>query len=160
MPSMDIVSKLEVQELANAVDQTNREIATRFDFKGTQAQVSVKEYELQLEAEGEFQIQQITQILDKKLVKRGIDLNCLESAAPVKSGKLVKQTITARAGIDAELAKKIVKLIKQSKLKVQAAIQQDQVRVSGKKRDDLQQVISLVKTADFNLPLQFINFRD
>jgi uncharacterized protein YajQ (UPF0234 family) len=157
---MDIVSKIDLHELKNGVDQTSRDIANRFDFKGTSASAEVSENLITLTGDSEFQIKQIQDILRTKLAKRQVDIECLEYGNIVESGRTAKQIITAREGIDQDLARKLVKQVKQSRLKVQAAIQQDQVRVSGKKRDDLQQIIQLLKGGDYGLPLQFINFRD
>jgi uncharacterized protein YajQ (UPF0234 family) len=160
MPSFDVVSEIELHEAANAVDQANREVSTRFDFKGSGAEFDLNEGEITLRAEVEFQLQQMLDILRTKLTKRGIDIGCLEIGEAQVSGKQAHQKATLRQGLDTVLAKKIVKLIKDSKLKVQASVQGDKVRVSGKKRDDLQQVISLLKDADWELPLQYNNFRD
>lgn len=160
MPSFDVVSEVDQHELHNAIDQTNREIGNRFDFKGSDAQVEQAEGKLLLSAESAFQVDQIRDILYKKIAKRGIDVNCLEAAEPQATGNRTRQEITVREGVDKELAKKLVKLVKDSKLKVQAAVQGEQVRVSGKKRDDLQAIIGRLKEANFDLPLQFINFRD
>ena len=160
MPSFDIVSEINMHELTNAVDQTNREVSTRFDFKGTGAKLEQADNVLTLHADNEFQIKQIMDILRGKLVKRGIDLECLEEGKIETSGSKALQKITLRQGINAEIAKKIIRLIKDSKLKIQAAIQGDQVRVTGKKRDDLQDVITLLRNAKLGLPLQYINFRD
>lgn len=160
MPSFDVVSEIDLHELNNAVDQTNREVDTRFDFKGTDSKLSLAENEITLESGVEFQLQQMMDILQKKMVKRGLDIACLEIKDPVITGNRAKQTAIARQGIDKDLARKIVKLIKESKIKVQSAIQGEQVRVTGKKRDDLQQVIAMLKDAKLDLPLQYINFRD
>ncbi|HLB30287.1 MAG TPA: YajQ family cyclic di-GMP-binding protein [Gammaproteobacteria bacterium] len=160
MPSFDVVSEINMHELANAVDQTNREVNNRFDFKGTDSRVETADNVLTLIAPAEFQIKQMTDILLTKLSKRSVDTGCLEYGELQESGREARQTITARQGIDAELARKIVKLIKDGKLKVQASIQGDQVRVSGKKRDDLQAVIALLKGQKLSLPLQYVNFRD
>ncbi|GAB4349550.1 MAG: YajQ family cyclic di-GMP-binding protein [Gammaproteobacteria bacterium] len=160
MPSFDVVSQVDLHELTNAVDQANREIANRFDFKGTSAHIERGDNELTLIADAEFQVRQIEDILRKKLAARSIDAGCLELSEISQSGREARQTAKIRQGIDKELAKKIVKLIKESKLKVQSQIQGDQVRVSGKKRDDLQQVIALLREAKLDLPLQFENFRD
>jgi hypothetical protein len=160
MPSFDVVSQVDKHELANAIDQCNREVANRFDFKGTNARVEQADYVLTLVAPSEFQIKQIVDILKTRLAKRGIDVGCLEYADMQKSMNEAKQTVTVRQGIDADLARKIVKLVKDAKLKVQAAIQGEQVRISGKKRDDLQAVIAFLKKADLKLPLQYVNFRD
>ncbi len=161
MPSFDIVSEIEKHELSNAVDQANREIGNRFDFRGTDAKVEQSDKVLILHAGSDFQLDQVQDILRLKLVKRGIEVNCLEVKDPVGNGKMRKQGIVVREGIDADLSRKIVKLIKASKSKVQAAIQGDSVRVTGKKRDDLQGVMALLKgNDDIDMPLQFNNFRD
>lgn len=160
MPSFDVVSEVDQHELTNAVDQANREITNRFDFKGTNAHIERSDSELTLIAEAEFQVHQIEDILRKKLAARSIDVGCLEMSDITQSGKEARQTAKIRQGIDKELARKITKLIKESKLKVQAQIQGEQVRVSGKKRDDLQQVIALLRDAKLDLPLQYENFRD
>ncbi len=160
MPSFDVVSEIDQHELANALDQANRDIATRYDFKGVDARIERADQVLTLHAQSEFQIEQISDILYQRLAKRGIDIRCIE-ASPVATANLkASQKLTLRQGIDSELAKKIVKLIKDSKLKVQAAIQGEQVRVSGKKRDDLQEAITALRQAELGLPLQFTNFRD
>lgn len=161
MPSFDIVSKVDQHELTNAVDQTNRELSTRFDFKGVDAKVLQEGEEvLRLEAQAEFQLQQIGDILRQKLAKRGIDLQCLEFGKVEEAHNRARQEVKVRQGIDAALGKRIVKMIKDSKLKVQAAIQGDEVRVTGKKRDDLQEAIALLRQGDLGLPLQYTNFRD
>ncbi|QOC21869.1 YajQ family cyclic di-GMP-binding protein [Wenzhouxiangella sp. AB-CW3] len=160
MPSFDIVSEVDHHEVANAVDQANREVATRFDFKGTDSSFEVSESVITLKTESEFQLGQMLDMLYAKLAKRGIDLEAAEAGEPVIQAKSAIRQVTIREGIDTPLAKKIVKHLKGSKLKVQAAIQGDQVRVTGKKRDDLQQAIALVKEAEFEIPLQFTNFRD
>jgi len=160
MPSFDVVSEVDHHELTNAVDQMNREITNRFDFKGSNARVELKGQVMNLEAENEFQIKQMHDIIYKKLASRGIDTACLEQGKIEERGMRAYQTITVREGVDKELAKMIVKMIKETKMKVQAAIQGEQVRVTGKKRDDLQSVIEMLKGADIDLPLQFNNFRD
>jgi uncharacterized protein YajQ (UPF0234 family) len=162
MPSFDIVSEVDLHELSNAVDQTNREVKTRFDFKDSDAHVEYAQdtTALTLQAENEFQLKQMTDILYKKLAKRGIDISAVEAGQPEIKNRRASLPITIKQGIDKETAKKMVKAIKGSKLKVQAAIQSEQVRVSGKKRDDLQQIMALLQDKDFSLPLQFINFRD
>lgn len=160
MPSFDIVSELDLHEVTNAVDQTNREIGTRFDFKGTDAAIDLKDFEVTLTAGSSFQLQQIRDILNPKLAKRGIDLACLKLGDPEGQGKLLRQKVTLRQGIESAVAKDIVKALKEAKLKVQAQIQGEQVRVIGKKRDELQEAIALLRQADFGLPLQFTNFRD
>ncbi|QBQ56254.1 YajQ family cyclic di-GMP-binding protein [Nitrosococcus wardiae] len=160
MPSFDVVSEVDKHELQNAIDQVNREIGTRFDFRGTEARIEGSEEELTLIAESDFQLQQMRTILDTKLAKRGVDVGCLDAQEPEISGKRARQSIRVRQGIDKETARKIIKMVKESKLKVQAAIQGEQVRISGKKRDDLQQVIALLREANLELPLQYVNFRD
>lgn len=160
MPSFDIVSELNQHEVANAVDQANREVATRFDFKGTNATFALQETVVTLTAQADFQLKQMLEIFKLKLGKRGIDVACLKIDEPVVSGQTAKQTLTLREGIDTELGKKVQRLIKDSKLKVQAAIQDKQVRVTSKSRDDLQTAIALVRNAKLELPLQFTNFRD
>ena len=160
MPSFDVVSDIDLHELANAVDQTSREVGTRFDFKGTDSNLELSENEIILESGSEFQLKQMMDILRNKMVKRGLDIACLEINNPEITGKKAKQKIIARQGIDKELARKIVKLVKESNLKAQAAIQGEQVRVTGKQRDDLQKIIALLKEAKLELPLQFSNFRD
>jgi len=160
MPSFDIVSELNPHEVANAVDQANREVGTRFDFKGTDAKFELNEYVITLSAPADFQLKQMMDILKLKLTKRGIDIVCMKVDEPVITGQTAKQVATLRQGIDTELGKKLQRLIKDSKLKVQAAIQDKQVRVTGKSRDDLQAAIALVRGGKLELPLQFTNFRD
>lgn len=160
MPSFDIVSELNQHEVANAVDQANREVSTRFDFKGTDANYALKDNVVTLTAQADFQLKQMLEILKLKLAKRGVDVACLKIDEPLIAGQTAKQAVTLREGIDTELAKKVQRLIKDSKLKVQAAIQDKQVRVTGKSRDDLQAAIALVRGAKLDLPLQFTNFRD
>ena len=160
MPSFDVVSKVDMHELNNAVDQANREIDNRFDFKGVGAKFELGDTTITVSAREEFQLKQMMDILRLRLAKRSIDVACLEEGEPVMSGTTARMTATVRQGIDTPLAKKMVKLIKDQKMKVQTAIQGDQLRVTGKKRDDLQNVISLLKDADLGLPLQYVNFRD
>ena len=160
MPSFDIVSEVDVHEVANAVDQANREVGQRFDFKGTNAKFELKESVVTLSAPADFQLKQMLDILRLKLAKRGVDVECLKVDEPVVTGQTARQQVTLRQGIDTELGKKIQRIIKDSKLKVQAQIQDKQVRVSGKSRDDLQSVIALVREGGFDLPLQYTNFRD
>lgn len=160
MPSFDVVSEVDMHEVTNAVDQANREVANRFDFKGTGAKFEQEDSAIRLRAQVEFQLQQMMDILNQKLAKRGIDVACLEAGEVEESGSEARQTVTLRQGIDSVLAKKIVRLIKDSKMKVQASIQGDKVRINGKKRDDLQAAIALLKDADIDLPLQYENFRD
>ncbi|NOY61685.1 MAG: YajQ family cyclic di-GMP-binding protein [Gammaproteobacteria bacterium] len=160
MPSFDVVSEVEVYELKNAVDQANKEVTTRFDFKGTNAKYELTDFTITMEAPTEFQLEQMLDIARTKLNRRGIDVLCLKVNDPEPSGKIVRQTITIRQGLDADLARRIVKMIKQSKTKVQAAIQGEKVRVTGKKRDDLQNIIALLREAELDMPLQYDNFRD
>jgi hypothetical protein len=160
MPSFDVVSEIDMHELNNAVDQTNREVSTRFDFKGTDSRVELSGNVITLIAPTEFQVKQINDILQTKLSKRGIDIKCLEHGKISENLNEARQPVTLRQGIDKELARKITRIIKDSKLKVQAAIQGEQLRVTGKKRDDLQEVIALLKKSNIELPLQYENFRD
>jgi hypothetical protein len=161
MPSFDIVSEVNEVEVRNAVDQANKEVTTRFDFKGSDARVEHADKTLTLFADDDFKLKQVTDILTGKLTKRGVDIRALKYGTVEKiSGNKVKQAVTIRVGIEQELAKKIVKAVKDSKLKVQASIQGDELRVSGKNRDDLQAAIALMRKTDFGLDLQFINFRD
>ena len=160
MPSFDVVSEVDHHELSNALDQANREIGTRYDFKGSNASIAQAGNLLTLEAESEFQIKQMIPILKEKMSKRSIDVDCLDFADIVEMNKRARQQVTVREGLDKDLARKMVKLIKDSKLKVQAAIQGEQLRVNGKKRDDLQQVMQTLRDAGLGIPLQFNNFRD
>ncbi len=160
MPSFDVVSEVNKHEVTNAVDQANREISTRYDFKGVDATFQQNELVVTMSADSDNQLDQMRDMLIAKLVKRGIDTNCLEVGKLEKTGMKAKRDVTLKAGIDTPTAKKIVKMIKDKKLKVQAAIQGEQVRVTGKKRDDLQGVIAFLKGEDVGLPLQFNNFRD
>ena len=162
MPSFDTVSELDSHELTNAVDQANRELSQRFDFKDTGATFTLKEKELTVEmkAPSEFQLKQMLDILTQRLVKRGIDSRCMEKKDPVSNLAEARQDIVLRHGIDPETGKKLQKMLKDSKLKVQAQIQGDQLRVTGKQRDDLQQAMALMRKAELDRPLQFKNFRD
>ena len=160
MPSFDIVSEVNHHEVTNAVDQAAREVSQRFDFKGTNAKFELKDGAITMSAPADFQLKQMLEILKLKLSKRGVDLGCLKIDEPVTTGQTARQVVTLRQGVDTELGKKIQRLIKDSKLKVQAALQDQQVRVSGKSRDDLQTAIALVCKAEFDLPLQYTNFRD
>ncbi len=162
MPSFDIVSEVEKTEVKNAIEQTNKEVSTRFDFKGSDARVEQAELALTVFADNEFQLNQVQDILNGKLAKRGVDIRSLEISEKIEkiSGNKVKRSCTVKVGVESELAKKIVKLIKDSKLKVQASIQGDTVRVTGKSRDDLQAAIAFVKKSVTDFPLQYQNFRD
>ncbi|HLU62630.1 MAG TPA: YajQ family cyclic di-GMP-binding protein [Gammaproteobacteria bacterium] len=161
MPSFDVVSELDFNEVTNAVDQANREVGTRYDFKGSSARVEQQDKALQLHADNEFQLEQLSTIVYQKLARRGIDIRAVDPGkVEAASGNKVRQLLTLKTGIGKELAKEIVRLVKDSKIKVQAAIQGEQVRISGKKRDDLQEVIALLRAAELDQPLQFENFRD
>ena len=160
MPSFDVVSDFDAHEARNAVDQANREVNTRFDFKGTGSKYALDEQAILLTSQSEFQLDQMMDILRQKLSKRGIDIACLDEQAAEITGSEARKTVILRRGIDTDLARKLVKMVKGSKIKVQAAIQGDKLRISGKKRDDLQATIKLLKDADVDLPLQYENFRD
>ena len=162
MPSFDIVSEVDKTEVKNAIDQTNKEVGTRFDFKGSDARVEQAEMVLTIYADNDFQLSQVQDILNTKLSKRGVDMRCLDVSDKIEkvSGNKVKRSCTVKVGIEKKKKKKIFKLIKDSKIKVQASIQADTVRVSGKNRDDLQQCIAFVKKTITEFPLQYQNFRD
>ena len=160
MPSFDVVSDFDAHEAANAVDQANREVNTRFDFKGTGSKFELDGQAITLTSQSEFQLQQMMDILRQKLAKRGVDIGCLDEQQAEVTGSAARQTVILRRGIDTDLARKLVKTVKSSKIKVQAAIQGDKLRISGKKRDDLQATIRLLKDTDADLPLQYENFRD
>lgn len=160
MPSFDVVSEVNRHELHNAVDQANREVTTRFDFKGSDSNFELADTQITLHTQSEFQLQQMYDILCNKLVKRGVDIAALELGKPDIQLKTATQVVTVREGIESADARKMIKLIKDRKMKVQAAIQGDQLRVTGKKRDDLQEVIALLKAESFSVPLQFKNYRD
>lgn len=161
MPSFDIVSEVDKQEVKNAVEQANKEVSTRFDFKGTDARVEQADYVLTVFADNEFQLEQAQEVLNNKLIKRSVDIKCLDFGKVEKiTGNKVKRTVTVKTGVEIELAKKIVKEIKDSKLKVQASIQGETVRVTGAKRDLLQDAIALVRKQIPDFPLQYQNFRD
>lgn len=160
MPSFDIVSEIDLQEVRNAVDQANRETSTRFDFKGVKASFELVDGKILMAAEQEFQLNQMMDILRQKLVKRSVDLKALDPKDPVTTLNAARQELLLKQGVDTETAKSMVKRIKGSKLKVQAQIQGDQVRVTGKNRDDLQEAIALLRGEDWGLPIKFSNFRD
>jgi len=161
MPSFDIVSQVNQQEVKNAVEQANKEITNRYDFKGSDARIELKELEMAVFADDDFKLGQVMDVLRSRLAKRSVDPRYLDPGTKEKiSGDKVKQPVKVKNGIEQEKAKSIVKLIKDSKLKVAASIQGDAVRVSGSKKDDLQSAIQLVRTSVTDLPLQFINFRD
>lgn len=160
MPSFDVVSEVNLHEVTNAVDQANREVSTRFDFKGTNAKYEQNDNVITMQAETDFQLKQMLDILRTKLAKRGVDITCLQTDNPEIAGKEARQKVTLRQGLDSVLTKKLVKLIKDSKIKVQASIQGEKIRVSGKKRDDLQQTIAILRETKLDMPLQYDNFRD
>lgn len=160
MPSFDVVSDFDSHEASNAVDQANREVTTRFDFKGTGSKYVLEDNVIALTSQSEFQLEQMTDILHQKLAKRGVDVACLDPQETEIAGNEARRKIIMRRGIDADRARKLVKQIKAAKLKVQAAIQGDKLRITGKKRDDLQTVIAMLKETDLDLPLQYENFRD
>ncbi len=161
MPSFDIISEVNQVEVRNALDQANKELSTRFDFKGSDARAELADKTLTLFADDEFKMKQVIDIVVAKLTRRGVDIRALKYGDIEKvSGNKVKQVVTIRVGVEQDLAKKIVKLVKDSKMKVQASIQGDTVRVSGGKRDDLQAAIALVKKSITDFPLQYDNFRD
>ena len=161
MPSFDVVSELDKHEVTNAVDNAKKELGRRYDLRGKGSfEFNDKQQQITLIGDADFQLDQMMQILELSLTKRNIDIRCLKANEPFASGKQVKQTVELKEGIDKELAKKIVALIKDAKLKVQAAIQGEQVRVTGKKRDDLQNVMALLRGSELEMPLQYNNFRD
>ncbi len=160
MPSFDIVSELNQHEVANAIDQANRELSQRFDFKDTGARFELKELTVTLHAQVDFQLKQMLEIVKLRLSKRGVDLKCLEVKEPQATLAAAHQEVLLRHGIDAETGKLLARLVKDSRLKVQASLQGDKVRVSGKQRDDLQAAIALLRGAKVDRPLQFNNFRD
>ncbi|ANP76460.1 MULTISPECIES: YajQ family cyclic di-GMP-binding protein [Vibrio] len=160
MPSFDIISEVEAVELRNAVDNANRELSTRFDFRGVDASFDYKDESVKLTAQDDFQLKQMRDILRSNLTKRNVDPNAMEAKAADQTGRTWHQTVIFKQGIETDVAKKIVKLIKDNKVKVQASIQGDKVRVTGKKRDDLQAVMALVRSGELGQPFQFDNFRD
>jgi uncharacterized protein YajQ (UPF0234 family) len=160
MPSFDVVSELNAHEVANAVDQANREIAQRFDFKDTGAKFELQELVVTLHAQVDFQLKQMLDILKLKLAKRGIDVICVEAKDPVTTLATATQEVVLKHGIDQETGKKLQRLIKDSKMKVQASIQGDKLRITGKQKDDLQEAIALLRKSKLDVPLQFNNFRD
>jgi uncharacterized protein YajQ (UPF0234 family) len=160
MPSFDVVSEFDFHELTNAVDQAVRELTQRFDFKGTDASFELEDNIVTMSAPADFQLKQMLEILKMRIAKRGIDVACVEVKDAVVNLAKAKQQVVLKQGIDADAGRKVARLIKDSKLKVQAQIQGDKVRVIGKKRDDLQEAIAFLRTADVGLPLQFNNFRD
>ena len=160
MPSFDVVSELNAHEVANAVDQANRELSQRFDFKDTGARFELEESTVTMHAQVDFQLKQMLEILKLRLGKRGIDLACLDVKEPETTLSAARQQVLLKQGIDADTGRRISRLIKDSKLKVQAAIQGEKVRITGKQRDDLQAAIKLLRGSKLDLPLQFDNFRD
>ncbi len=160
MPSFDVVSEFDAHEASNAIDQANREVGTRFDFKGTGSKYVLEDQLVTLTSQADFQLQQMMDILRQKLAKRGIDIACMKEEEVEITGSEARQKVILRKGIDTPLARDLVKRIKASKIKVQTSIQGEKLRVSGKKRDDLQSVIALLKDAKIELPLQYENFRD
>jgi hypothetical protein len=161
MPSFDIVSQVDKQEVKNAVEQANKEVSNRFDFKGSDARIEMADYALTVFADDEFKLGQVTDVLRGRMAKRNVDVRSLEEGAIEKiSGDKVKRIVTVKVGIATDIGKRIQKLIKDAKLKVQASIQGDAVRVQGAKKDDLQAAIQLVRSSVTDIPLQFINFRD
>ncbi len=160
VPSFDVVSELNAHEVANAVDQANRELAQRFDFKDTGARFELEESTVTLQAQVEFQLRQMLEILKLRLGKRGIDLACLDVQEPETNLAAARQQVLLKQGVDAESGRKITRLVKDSKLKVQASLQGEKVRISGKQRDDLQEAMRLLRGSKLDLPLQFNNFRD
>jgi len=160
MPSFDVVSEFDAHEASNAIDQANREVTTRFDFKGTGSKYLLDGELITLTSQTDFQLKQMLDIMRQKLAKRGIDVACLKEEEPELTGSEARQKVVMRQGLDTPLARELVKKIKSSKIKVQSAIQGDKLRISGKKRDDLQAVIALLKDSGTELPLQYENFRD
>ena len=161
MPSFDVVSEVDMHEMSNAIDQANREVDTRFDFKGVDSKFELIEQEgIHISAEADFQVRQMIEILRSKLVKRGIDTKSLIEADVEVVGQKAIMIAKIQQGIESDLARKIVKMVKEKKMKVQVAIQGDKLRVTGKKRDDLQMIITFLKEANLGIPLQYVNFRD
>jgi len=160
MPSFDVVSELNSHELTNALDQANRELAQRFDFKDTGAVFELREFTVTLRAQVDFQLKQMLEILKLRLTKRGIDLACLDVQEPQTTLASAQQEVVLKHGIDQETGRKLARVVKDSKLKVQAALQGDKVRITGKQRDELQQAIQLLRSSKLGVPLQFNNFRD
>ena len=160
MPSFDVVSEVDMHEVTNALDQSRREVKTRFDFKNTNAEIEYKDSIINLSATSEFHVSQMLDIVYQKMARRKIDIKCFEELDVEMVGMTARQKISLRQGVDKDNARKIVKIIKDSKLKVQSAIQGDQVRVTGKKRDDLQNVMNMLREAKLDLALQYTNFRD
>ncbi|MDE1924054.1 MAG: YajQ family cyclic di-GMP-binding protein [Gammaproteobacteria bacterium] len=160
MPSFDVVSEIDLHELTNAVDQASRELAQRFDFKGLEASFALLETTVTMTAPAEFQLKQMLEILKLKLAKRGIDVGCIDAQKPEVNLARAAQKVVLKHGVDADTGRKITRLVKDSKLKVQAQVQGEKVRVTGKQRDDLQEAIAMLRRAELGVPLQFNNFRD
>ena len=161
MPSFDVVSQVDMQEVANALQQTRKEVEQRYDFKGSKTEIEQDKNAVKITSENDFKVKAVVDILQSKFVKRSINLKSLEyGKIEPAAGGAARQVITIHQGLDTDAAREVVKIIKDSKIKVQAQVQDDQVRVTGKKRDDLQDVIALLKKTEFELPLQFDNFRD
>jgi hypothetical protein len=160
MPTFDVVSELNAHEVTNAVDQANREVSQRFDFKGTGACFELEEFRITLRAPADFQLKQMLEILRLRISKRGIDVACMQVGEPQIALNEARQDVTLMHGIDADAARKLVKLLKESSLKIQTAIQGEKLRVTGKKKDDLQSAIALLRKSEAGVPLQFVNFRD
>jgi hypothetical protein len=160
MPSFDVVSELNAHEVTNAVDQASREVSQRFDFKGTGARFELEEFKVTLHAPADFQLKQMLEILKLRISKRGIDVACMQVAEPQIALNEARQEVTLRHGIDADTGRRLVKQLKESGLKIQTQIQGDKLRVTGKKKDDLQAAIALLRKAEAGVPLQYVNFRD
>ena len=161
MPSFDVVSKVDMQEVANALQQTRKEVQQRYDFKGSKTEIEQEKNVLKILSDDDFKVKAVVDVLQSKLIKRSVNLKSLEyGKIEPAGGGLARQAITIHEGLDTDAAREVVKLIKDSKVKVQAQVQDDQVRVTGKKRDDLQEVIQVLRAADFRRPLQFVNMRD
>ncbi|HZF25621.1 MAG TPA: YajQ family cyclic di-GMP-binding protein [Steroidobacteraceae bacterium] len=160
MPSFDVVSELNAHEVTNAVDQAGREVSQRFDFKGTGARFELEEFKVTLHAPADFQLKQMLEILRLRISKRSIDVACMEVGEPQIALNEARQEVTLKHGIDADTGRKLAKLLKESAFKIQAAIQGDKLRVTGKKKDDLQAAIALLRKSEPGVPLQFVNFRD
>jgi uncharacterized protein YajQ (UPF0234 family) len=161
MPSFDVVSQVDMQEVSNALQQARKEIQQRYDFKGSKTEIEQEKNAIKITSDDDFKVKAVVDVLQSKLVKRGVNLKSLEyGKIEPAAGSTARQTITIHQGLDTDAAREVVKLIKETKIKVQAQVQDDQVRVSGKQRDDLQGVIQALRAADFRRPLQFINMRD
>lgn len=160
MPSFDVVSEFDAHEARNAVDQANREVEVRFDFKGSGSKFEIADNVITLKTKSDFQLNQMLDVLRQKLTKRGVDISCMDTQKPELALNDARQKVILRQGIETEIAKRLVKTLKSSKLKVQASIQGEKLRITGKKRDDLQAAIAILKEQDVGLPLQYDNFRD